>query len=213
MHPRPAVNPRLLALLGVVAVAALLPLAGAAAGPVLDDAKAPSHPGPAAAEHPRAGHAEGERPEADGAAPGAGARGAAEGDATASRPRDTAAGTGPLPLLETTARCGPELTSSDGIEAQTCVLAQGGDTWARTYYRNATGEAVKAVLSVMGPKGRTVQMHCEVSAGDEPGACDTPKGRTAGPAAHYMAVAEFASESGDALLLRSGSNSGGPQGS
>ena len=42
--------------------------------------------------------------------------------------------------LATAARCGPELTSPDGIEAQTCVLTQGRDTWARTYYRNATGD-------------------------------------------------------------------------
>src|SRR4051794_9090080 len=34
--------------------------------------------------------------------------------------------------LATAARCGPELTSPDGIEAQTCVLNQGEDTWART---------------------------------------------------------------------------------
>lgn len=42
--------------------------------------------------------------------------------------------------LATAARCGPELSSPDGIEAQTCVLTQGEDTWARTYYRNTTGE-------------------------------------------------------------------------
>ena len=48
MHPRPAVNPRLLALLGVVAVAVLVPLAGASAGPVLSDSARhdPAHPDP-----------------------------------------------------------------------------------------------------------------------------------------------------------------------
>ncbi|MEV0443702.1 hypothetical protein AB0I84_28490 [Streptomyces spectabilis] len=208
MHPRPAVNPRLLALLGIVAVAALLPLAGAAAGPVFEDATAPADPGRAGALPPRT----------DGGAQEAGAHRAspadpearpqrAEGGSTAHSAADAA------PLPDTLSRCGPELSSPEGVEAQTCVLTQGADTWARTYYRNVTGEALEAVLSVMGPKGRTVQMHCVVGAGDEPGACDTPRERTSGTAAHYTAVAEFASESGDALLLRSGSNSGGPQGS
>ncbi|WP_373314822.1 hypothetical protein [Streptomyces longispororuber] len=130
-----------------------------------------------------------------------------------SRSQDTPAAPDALAAPDTLARCGPELSSPDGVEAQTCVLSQGADTWARTYYRNATGEDLTAVLSMMGPQGRTVQMHCVVGADDEPGACDTPKERTAGPAAHYTAVAEFATESGDALLLRSGSNSSGPQGS
>lgn len=110
--------------------------------------------------------------------------------------------------LATTARCGPELTSPDGIEAQTCVLTQGEQTWARTYYRNATGEALDSVLSLMGPGGRTVQMHCAVAAGDEPGTCETPRERTRGELDGYTAVAEFAKRSGDGpLLLRSGSNS------
>ncbi|MFD5699173.1 hypothetical protein [Streptomyces lasiicapitis] len=188
MHPRPAVNPRLLALLGVVAVAVLLPLAGASAGPVLhDDAKRPAAPPPERAALPKGS---GERP---------------------SRPQDTRPRPATLaadtpPPSETTARCGPELSTPDGVDAQTCVLTQADDTWARTYYRNATGRALKAVLSVMGPKGRTVQMHCAVGAEDEPAACETPRERTAGTAAQYAAVAEFATESGDALLLRSGSN-------
>ncbi len=200
-------NPRLLALLGIVAVAALLPLAGAAAGPVFEDAKAPADPGRAGALPPQAGEG----------APEAGAHRAPRAEPE-TRPQQAAGGPAhstadAAPLPDTLSRCGPELSSPDGVEAQTCVLTQGADTWARTYYRNVTGEALEAVLSVMGPKGRTVQMHCAVGAGDEPGACDTPKERTSGTAAHYTAVAEFASESGDALLLRSGSNSGGPQGS
>lgn len=181
MHPRPAVNPRLLALLGVVAVAVLVPLAGASAGPVLhdsvlrDDAKRPA--GPPQPPPP-------------------------------SRPQDKPAAPAHdvEPPRETTARCGPELSSPHGVEAQTCVLSQSGDTWARTYYRNATGEALKAVLSVMGPEGRTVQMHCAVGADDEPAACETPRERTAGTAAGYTAVAEFARAGSGALLLRSGSN-------
>ncbi|MCI3931699.1 hypothetical protein [Streptomyces sp. AN091965] len=220
MHPRPAMNPRLLALLGIVAVAALLPLAGAAAGPVFDDTKAPADPGRAGARPPEPGTSVPEagargasraepplRPHGAGGGPGAAGRPGATDDPGAARAADAAL------QPDTLSRCGPELSSPDGVEAQTCVLTQGADTWARTYYRNVTGEALEAVLSVMGPRGRTVQMYCAVGAGDEPGACDTPKERTSGAAARYTAVAEFASESGGALLLRSGSNSAGPQGS
>ncbi|MDT9701683.1 hypothetical protein [Streptomyces sp. P17] len=116
--------------------------------------------------------------------------------------------------LATAARCGPELTSPDGIEAQTCVLTQGEETWARTYYRNTTGRALGSVLSAMGPGGRTVQMRCAVSAEDEPGSCETPHERTQGELAGYTAVAEFAARAGEGpLLLRSGSNSRAPTGS
>ncbi|MEU0433749.1 hypothetical protein ABZ153_19325 [Streptomyces sp. NPDC006290] len=112
--------------------------------------------------------------------------------------------------LATAARCGPELSSPDGVEAQTCVLTQGEETWARTYYRNATGDALSSVLSLMGPGGRTVQMNCAVDAEDDPGACETPRERTTGDPGAYSAVAEFARSAGseEPLLLRSGSNSG-----
>ncbi|MEU1015050.1 hypothetical protein [Streptomyces sp. NPDC005898] len=121
---------------------------------------------------------------------------------------------GPATALAGPAKtCGPELSTPDGIEAQTCVLTQGHDTWARTYYRNATGDDLSAVLTAMGPRGRTVRTHCAVGAGDEPGACETPRERTAGRAAAYWAVAEFAAGESGALLLRSGSNSASPQGS
>ncbi|MDT7842571.1 hypothetical protein [Streptomyces justiciae] len=116
--------------------------------------------------------------------------------------------------LATAARCGPELTSPDGIEAQTCVLTQGEETWARTYYRNVTGGALDSVLSLMGPDDRTVQMRCAVGAGDEPGTCETPRERSRGGPDAYTAVAEFAGEAGSGpLLLRSGSNSSTPTGS
>lgn len=113
--------------------------------------------------------------------------------------------------LATAARCGPELTSPDGIEAQTCVLTQGEDTWARTYYRNATGRELSSALSMMAPGGRTVRMHCVVGAEDEPGACETPRERTRGETGAYSAVAEFAAPDGSGpLLLRAGSNSAHP---
>ncbi|MGW0465680.1 hypothetical protein ACWDX6_10445 [Streptomyces sp. NPDC003027] len=113
-------------------------------------------------------------------------------------------------------RCGPELTAPDGIEAQTCVMTEGPDTWGRTYYRNATGRELESVLTLMGPGGRTVQVRCSITAQDEPGACETPKERARGEASAYSAVSEFAGagEGGSApLLLRSGSNPAGPTGS
>ncbi|MGW5492609.1 hypothetical protein [Streptomyces olivaceoviridis] len=110
--------------------------------------------------------------------------------------------------LTTAARCGPELTSPDGIEAQTCVLTQGEDTWARTYYRNATGRSLDSVLSLMGPGDRTVQMRCATGADDEPATCETPRERSRGVPDAYTAVTEFAERGPEgALLLRSGSNS------
>ncbi|MEV8404300.1 hypothetical protein AB0R12_00450 [Streptomyces niveus] len=111
--------------------------------------------------------------------------------------------------------CGPALTSRDGIEAQTCVLTENGDTWGRTYYRNASGEELRSVLSLMGPGGRTVQSHCAVRDGAEPGSCETPRERSAGKPARYWAVAEFAGSADGTgpLLLRSGSNSAAPSAS
>ncbi|MFJ5996807.1 hypothetical protein [Streptomyces sp. NPDC092370] len=104
-------------------------------------------------------------------------------------------------------RCGPELSSPHGIEAQTCVVTRGADTWARTYYRNATGEALDALLSLMGPD-RNLWMTCAVGAGDEPGTCETPREPARGNPASYTAVVEFAERGGRGpLLLRSGSNS------
>ncbi|MDK1346281.1 hypothetical protein QNO09_23815 [Streptomyces sp. 378] len=110
--------------------------------------------------------------------------------------------------LSTVVRCGSELSSPDGIEAQTCVVTRGADTWARTYYRNATGEALDAVLSLMGPDDRSVRIRCAVGAGDEPGTCETPREPVRGRPTAYTAVAEFAEPGGRGpLLLRSGSNS------
>jgi hypothetical protein len=110
--------------------------------------------------------------------------------------------------LATAARCGPELTAPEGIEAQTCVLTQGAETWARTYYRNVTGHALDAVLTLMGPADRTVQIRCAVGAGDEPASCETPREAGRGEPARYTAVAEFAERGGRGpLLLRVGSNS------
>ncbi|WP_062644713.1 hypothetical protein [Streptomyces maremycinicus] len=177
-------NLRLLALGGAVAGAIALPLAMASAGPAGDEGRT-------------AGAAE------------AAATRAVGGTDPKAPPVEPSRS--PLLLglgLATAARCGPELTSPDGVEAQTCVLSQGEDSWARTYYRNATGRALDAFLSFMGPEGRTVRTHCAVGAEDEPESCETPHERTRGELAEYTAVAEFARATGDGpLLLRSGSNS------
>ncbi|MFI5667966.1 hypothetical protein [Streptomyces sp. NPDC051704] len=118
---------------------------------------------------------------------------------------------GPSEQPRTDSRCGPELSSPQGLEAQTCVLVGDGRTWGRSYYRNTSGRALDAVLTVMGPAGRTVQIRCAVGAGDEPGLCETPREDSAGAPDAYSAVAEFAVPDDEGrLLLRSGSNSPAP---
>ncbi|MFJ3654753.1 hypothetical protein [Streptomyces nigra] len=184
---------RLIALASVAAAAIALPLAWAAAGQVVEarsTADAPAKDAPGRSPRDGGAHAS---PRADAKAP-------------------TVAPSGPAALLglglATAVRCGPELTSPEGVEAQTCVLTQGEETWARTYYRNATGGALESVLSLMGPEGRTIRMRCAVGAGDEPGTCETPRQRTRAGSEVYTAVTEFAERAGHgALLLRSASNS------
>ncbi|MFF8411013.1 hypothetical protein [Streptomyces omiyaensis] len=136
------------------------------------------------------------------------------GDAGEARPSAAAPAPGRSAVAaaaghERVSRCGPELASPEGVEAQTCVLSEGPDVWARTYYRNATGREIDAILTLMAPGGRTVQVRCAVPARDEPDTCETPREPGTGAARSHTAVAEFArsGEGGDApLLLRSGSN-------
>ncbi|MEV7078527.1 hypothetical protein AB0N88_08285 [Streptomyces sp. NPDC093516] len=179
---------RLLALAGVgVACAVALPLAVAASGAVRSERAAG---GTAASGTDHAGR---RSSPADGEAPGA----------SSAEPRPPALGQG----MATAVRCGPGLSSPDGVEAQTCVVTQGARTWARTYYRNATGEALDAALTLMGPEARTVRITCAVGAEDEPGTCETPREPTRGRPVAYTAIAEFARRAGQGpLLLRSGSN-------
>ncbi|MFJ2174209.1 hypothetical protein ACIOHE_15005 [Streptomyces sp. NPDC087851] len=219
-------NLRMIGLSAAVVCAALVPLVASAGslGPSLGslgslDALGPEGgPGTASAPEPAAAPvAEDERPRTD--------------------PTDTAARTDTWSRMDTESRtdiearadapmrtvelCGPEVVSPEGVEAQTCVLADGpaagGDTWGRTYYRNATGRELLAVLSLMGPRGRTVQTHCAIAADDEPAICETPREPSRGKRSGYLAMAEFAApgKSGSGahegpLLLRSGSNSPGP---
>ncbi|MDT6986399.1 hypothetical protein ACFSUJ_16765 [Streptomyces lusitanus] len=113
--------------------------------------------------------------------------------------------------LSTALRCGPSLSSPDGVEAQTCVAVQGKDVWARTYYRNTTGAPLDAALSLLGPDGHSVRSRCVAGTGDDPSLCETPRVRLNGEPVRYTAVAEFAAHAGGAgdgrLLLRAGSNS------
>ncbi|WP_371598629.1 hypothetical protein [Streptomyces sp. NBC_00564] len=206
-------NLRLLALAGVVAVTVALPLAVASAGPVGDADPADVRASGRSQDSGRSQHSE-DAGLSDGAGHSAGSADSGDSaDSEDGNDKGPAADPARSPLLlglglATAARCGPELSSPDGIEAQTCVLTQGEETWARTYYRNATGDELSSVLSLMEPGGRTVLMRCAVGAEDDPGACETPRGRTTGDVGAYAAVAEFAKGGEDGpLLLRSGSNS------
>ncbi|MGW1072336.1 hypothetical protein [Streptomyces sp. NPDC002537] len=205
----------MVALASVAALAVVLPLAAATAGPATRTEKSPRGTG-------RATGALG------GGTRGAGARtsvplaeaGNASGDTSSAEPSATLDGLGTSGSgrvggsgVRDSARCGPELAAPEGVEAQTCVLRQGADTWARTYFRNATGGPLAAVLTLMDPDGRTVEVHCRMGPSDDPDGCETPHGRTGRDQRAldaYSAVAEIASADGK-LLLRSGSNSPGDQ--
>lgn len=186
-EPPPGLDPRvrLAALVVALAAAVLLPLAVAAAGPVgdrVDDADRVRDSGAAA-------------PHRDAEEPGA---------PPARSPHLLGLG------LATAARCGPSLTSPDGVEAQTCVFTQGAETWARAYYRNTTGRALSTSLSLLKPGGGAVRITCAIGAGDEPGTCETPRQRTDGEPGAYEAMAEFARDAAaddGPLLLRVGSGS------
>lgn len=87
-------------------------------------------------------------------------------------------------------------------------MTRGGTVWARVYYRNTTGEELRSVLTLMGPGGRTVELHCAPAGHDEPGTCETPGVPSSGAPGTATAVAEFvgAGPAEEApLLLRAGS--------
>ncbi|MGW8599510.1 hypothetical protein ACWGLB_11300 [Streptomyces sp. NPDC055893] len=227
------VNLRVVGLGAAVTVAVLLPLV-ATAGPTGEPAAGGSARPAGAADAGDAkpgdllkGLGVGSRTE-PGAAPAAGAHPAAGAAVGAVDPADPASPASPdTPVTprhtptapvspERVTHCGPELASPEGVEAQTCVLTEGPDTWGRTYYRNATGQNLDAFLTLMAPGGRTVQVRCPVAAQDEPGTCETPRERGRGVATAYTAVAEFAGtgEGGNTpLLLRAGSNTADSEGS
>ncbi|MEU0392414.1 hypothetical protein ABZ208_06505 [Streptomyces sp. NPDC006208] len=200
-------NLRMFGITALVVCGTLLPLtasAGPAHGPRRDAGRAEAEPaGDAKSDgepHPRTGASD-----MSDVISGAYGRRGADGARDTGEP-DGAPDARPL----TASRCGPEVASPEGVEAQTCVLDEGRDTWARVYYRNATGEELTSVLTLMAPGGRTLQTNCLIGTGDEPGACDTPKEPSRGAASAYWAVTEFAISDGaddGPLLLRSGSNS------
>ncbi|TVL92299.1 hypothetical protein [Streptomyces sp. SAJ15] len=97
----------------------------------------------------------------------------------------------------TTAACGPELASPEGVEAQTCVLTEGRESWARTYYRNATGGPLTVALTLMRADGQTRQVYCPVAADDDPATCETPRGAASrGAETRRGATAQEAPEQG-----------------
>lgn len=120
------------------------------------------------------------------------------------------------------ASCGPQVASAEGMQAQTCVLREEHESWARTYYRNRTNSPMRAVLTLMRPDGSSVRAHCTMPAGGAPGVCETPREPTGSQAAAYgqsgaheadgrsgreSAMAEIGTAGGDRPALRSGSNS------
>ncbi|GHE32036.1 hypothetical protein GCM10018771_09730 [Streptomyces cellulosae] len=211
---------RATAFAAVAAACALaLPLAVACAGQ--DDDRRRASAGPAGPDdlRPVSGaegrNAEGRNPEGRAAEASAPERrasvGRAPGDADTPVRAPTADQAPPGAHLSTALRCGPALSSPDGVEAQTCVAVRGKDVWARTYYRNTTGASLDAALSLLGPDGHSVRSRCVAGAGDDPSLCETPRVRLEGEPLRYAAVAEFAAHAGGAekgpLLLRAGSNS------
>ncbi|MFI5658054.1 hypothetical protein [Streptomyces sp. NPDC051684] len=207
---RPHARLRLFGLLAVVVLTAALPLAGASAGPVDDGPARQTVTAVEAADPPASGAAVSDDADRANHASNEGPSAGADGESPDGKPAERETSKPSLLTglgVTTEAHCGPQLSAPEGIEAQTCVLVQGPDTWARTYYRNATGTGLAAVLTLMAPGGRTVQLHCAVGAEDEPGMCETPRGRTRGEPGQYTAVAEYAKGGEGPLLLRSGSNS------
>ncbi|MFE4084639.1 hypothetical protein [Streptomyces sp. YIM B13502] len=196
--------------LAAVAAACALALPVACAGQ--DDDRRPTSAGPDDLRPVSAPERRASAPASGGGTSSAGGRDtspAGDGHAPARAPEADQAPPGAH--LATGLRCGPALSSPDGVEAQTCVAVQGEDVWARTYYRNTTGASLDAALSLLGPDGHSVRSRCVAGAGDDPSLCETPRVRLKGEPVRYSAVAEFAAHAGGAegarLLLRAGSNS------
>lgn len=228
---------RLTALSAVVALFAALPLAAASAGsvegPTTSVAGVQSIDGRPPAGGPLTGPLKTPSPQAPGAE-GARAGGDSEVMADAERrraresPRKANGGSGSTATFEgdrrpqavgrasaeyaeggLTSLCGAQASVDERITAQTCVLEEEDRTWGRTYYRNDSGRRLLAVLTLLRPDGRTLQVHCELSASEIPGTCETPRERTVHPLEGeqpYLGVAEIASADGERKLLRSGSN-------
>ncbi|MEU2720064.1 hypothetical protein [Streptomyces smyrnaeus] len=99
--------------------------------------------------------------------------------------------------------CGLEIVSPEGVAARACVLTEGGDSWARAYYRNPTGDRLPVVLTLHGPDGSLARAHCTLRGDGDPGMCETPRGRSAKATAGkdtYTAVADVSSADGRRVL-------------
>ena len=195
----------LIALVCTVVLAVALPIAAATAGPA-----GPTAVGEAAVPSTESTSTESARgPAATGGERGAGA-GDADGRSSGSGRGTHAAGAAGL-----VSSCGSELTSPEGLTAQTCVLSEEYETWARAYYRNETNSPLRGALTLTRPDGSSLRAECEVAAAGDPGMCETPREKSRqrsaqkadGEARRYSATTEVGSLDGERLLLRSGSNS------
>ncbi|NJQ05488.1 hypothetical protein [Streptomyces lonarensis] len=103
--------------------------------------------------------------------------------------------------------CGPAISAPEGVEARTCLVTEGADTWARVYYRNGSGEPLRGELTVHDPAGGTVEVRCDVPATEARGVCETPRVPTVddSTASFYSATAELTGPGADGALLRAAS--------
>ncbi|MDI2131893.1 hypothetical protein [Yinghuangia seranimata] len=102
------------------------------------------------------------------------------------------------------ALCGKAVEVPGGVRAQTCVEREGGEIWARVYYRNPTRDPLLLVLSLLRPDAGTVQIRCTIDAAAGDGQCETPRLRSDEPLSAWSAVAEIATADGSRKVLRSG---------
>lgn len=182
-----ASNFSLITLACTVVLAVALPIAAATAGPAAPD-EGPAAPAPSASASrgPAAGGGTGHDVRS---------RESLEGDTGARRPVGGASES-----------CGPELSTPEGLSAQTCVLSEGGRKWARTYYRNDTGSPLSAALTLTRPDGSALSADCAMPAGGRSDLCETPRERSRAGGRPYAAIAEAGSADGARMLLRSASN-------
>ena len=193
----------LITLVCTVVLAAALPIAAATAGPAGSTAV-----GEAAVPSTESASTQSAR----GPAAPRGERGSGTGVADG---RKSGRGTHAADGAALVSSCGPELTSPEGLTAQTCVLSEEHETWARAYYRNETNSPLRGALTLTRPDGSSLRADCEVAAAGDPGMCETPREKSRqrsmpkadGEGRRYAAMTEVGSLDGERLLLRSGSNS------
>ncbi|UNZ18487.1 hypothetical protein [Streptomyces sp. 891-h] len=102
------------------------------------------------------------------------------------------------------ASCGLEIVSPEGVAARACVLTRGVETWARAYYRNATGHRLPVSLALYGPGEGESRVRCTMRGDGRRGVCETPRGPGAGATepgkGASTAVAEVFAADGEPLL-------------